>query len=84
MNDSKIIPITPEVSVDSTLISILSTYAFPDPFDYIQVMDKLTDEAFDEVYSPFRSIAKNEERISIRYYQKLWDFMMQKGRDDRV
>ena len=79
-----LIPITPEVSVDSYLISSLSAMAFPKLNEYIEVMDKLVDEASDEVYSSELSMAENEKRIEIRYFQKLWKAILEKGRDNNV
>ena len=84
MKNRPLIPITPEVSVDSFFISALSARALPKVSDFIAVVDKLTDEAFDEVYSARLSIAENEKQIEIRYFQKLWDLMLEKGRDNNV
>lgn len=43
MISDSLIPITKEVSVHPLLISILSAYAFPNPFEFFQIVDKITD-----------------------------------------
>ena len=78
------VPITSEVSVEPLLISTLSAYAFPNPFEFIAIVDKLTDEAFDEVYSSKKSYEENEKAVGIRYFQKLWNLILEKGRDNNV
>ena len=84
MKNKPLIPITSEVSVESLLISFLAARAFPKISDFIVIVDKLTEEAFDEVYSARLSIAENEKQIEIRYYQKLWNLILEKGRDNNV
>ena len=78
------IPITKEVSVHPLLISTLSTYAFPNPFDFFQIVDKVTDEAIEEVYDDTKSYTENQEVITIRCQQKLWNLILEKGRDNNV
>lgn len=80
----KLVPITKEVSVHPLLISTLSTYAFPNPFDFFQIVDKVTDEAIEEVYDDTKSYAENQEVVTIRYQQKLWNLILEKGRDNNV
>ena len=42
------------------LISILSAYVFPNPFEFFQIVDKITDEAIEEVYDDtYDQIIKN-------------------------
>lgn len=79
-----IVPITEEVSVDTYLISLLSALAIPNPFEFIAVVDRLTDEAFDEAYSSKKSYEENEKAVEIRYFQKLWNLLLEKGRDSNV
>lgn len=79
-----IIPITEEVSIDNHLISILSALAIPNPFEFIPIVDRLTDEAFNEVYSSKKSYEENEKAVEIRYFQKLWNLLLEKGRDSNV
>ena len=78
------VPITKEVSVHPLLISTLSTYAFPNPFDFFQIVDKVTDEAIEEVYDDTKSYTENQEVITIRCQQKLWNLILEKGRDNNV
>ena len=75
------IPITKEVSVHPLLISILSSYAFPNPFEFFQIVDKTTDEAIEEVYNTKKSHIENRDVALIRYYQKLWNLILEKGRE---
>lgn len=84
MKNKPLIPITAEVSVDSLLISAFAARAFPKISDFIVIVDKLTEEAFDEAYSARLSITENEKQIEIRYYQKLWDLILEKGRSNNV
>lgn len=78
------VPITDEVSIDPHFISFLSSLVIPNLFDFVAVVDKLTDEAFDEVYSSKKSYEENEKEVGIRYFQKLWNLILEKGRDNNV
>lgn len=78
------VPITNEVSVHPLLISALSAYAFPDAIEFLEVVDKLTDEAIDEVYCTKKTYVENRDAVTIRYHQKLWNLMLEKGRDNNV
>ena len=78
------VPITDEVSIDPHFISVLSSLVIPNLFDFVAVVDKLTDEAFDEVYSSKKSYEENEKEVGIRYFQKLWNLILEKGRDNNV
>lgn len=78
------IPITKEVSVHPLLISSLSAYAFPNPFDFFQIVDKVTDEAIEEVYDNTKSYIENLDVVEIRYQQKMWNLILEKGRDNNV
>ena len=78
------VPITDEVSIDPHFISFLSSLVIPSLFDFVAVVDKLTDEAFDEVYSSKKSYEENEKEVGIRYFQKLWNLILEKGRDNNV
>ena len=80
----KLVPITKEVSVHPLLISSLSTYAFPNPFDFFQIVDKVTDEAIEEVYDDTKSYTENQEVVTIRCQQKLWNLILEKGRNNNV
>ena len=80
----KLVPITKEVSVHPLLISILSAYAFPNPFEFFQIVDKITDEAIEEVYDDTKSYIENLDAVAIRHYQKLWNLILEKGRDNNV
>ena len=79
-----LIPITDKVSVDPRFISLLSNLAIPNLLEFIAVVDKLTDEAFDEVYSSKKSCKENEIAVGIRYFQKLWNLILKKGNDNNV
>lgn len=79
-----LVPITDEVSVDPRFISLLSALAIPNQFEFIAIVDRLTDEAFDEVYSSRKSEEENEKVVGIRYFQKLWNLLLEKGIDDNV
>ena len=79
-----LIPITNEVLIDPHFISLLSALTIPNPFEFIAVVDRLTDEAFDEVYSSRKSYEENEKAVGIRYFQKLWNLILEKGRDNNV
>ena len=79
-----LVPITEEISAHPLLISILSTYAFPNPFEFSQIVDKITDEAIKEVYDDTKSYIENQEVITIRCQQKLWNLTLEKGRDNNV
>lgn len=76
------VPITEEVSVHPLLISALSAYAFPDITEFSEIVDRLTDEAIDEVYDSKKSYIENRDIIAIRYHQKLWNLILEKGRDE--
>ena len=78
------VPITDEVSIDPHFISFLSSLVIPNIFDFVAVVEKLTDEAFDEVYSSKKSYEENEKEVGIRYFQKLWNLILEKGRDNNV
>lgn len=78
------VPITDKVSIDPHFISFLSSLVISNPFEFIAVVDKLTDEAFDEVYSSKKSYEENEKAVEIRYFQKLWNLLLEKGRDNNV
>ena len=66
----KLVPIIKEVSVHPLLISSLSTYAFPNPFEFSQIVDKITDEAIKEVYDDTKSYIENRDVVEIRCQQK--------------
>jgi hypothetical protein len=80
--DSTLIPITDEVSVESIFISYLSSMAFPDPFEFMTVIDKLIDQAADETFDPRLPYKINEKITEIRYFQLLWEAILKKGRDE--
>lgn len=80
----KLVPITKEVSVHPLLISSLSAYAFPNPFEFFQIVDKITDEAIEEVYDDTKSYIENLDAVVIRCQQKLWNLILEKGRDNNV
>lgn len=82
--DKPLIPITSEISVDSYLISSLSVMAFPELNEFMEVVDKLTDEAINEVYSPKNTFKENYQLVEIKYFQKLWNLLLEKGRDNNV
>lgn len=78
------IPITKEVSIHPLLISTLSAYAFPNPFEFFQIVDKITDEAIKEVYDDTKSYIENRDAVAIKHFQKLWNLILEKGRDNNV
>ena len=82
--NSTLIPITPEVSVESIFISYLSSMAFPNPFEFMAVLDKLIDQAADETFDPRLPYKENEKITEIRYFQLLWKAILEKGRDNNV
>ena len=82
--NSTLIPITPEVSVESIFISYLSSIAFPNPFEFMAVLDKLIDQAADETFDPRLPYKENEKITEIRYFQLLWEAILKKGRDNNV
>lgn len=84
MINSDLIPITDEVSVESILISYLSSMVFPDPFEFMSVIDKLIDQAADETFDPRLPYKENEKITEIRYFQLLWKAILEKGRDNNV
>lgn len=80
--ESTLIPITDEISVESIFISYLSSMAFPDPFEFMAVIDKLIDQAADETFNPILPYKENEKLTEIRYFQLLWKAILEKGRDE--
>ena len=82
--NSTLIPITPEVSLESIFISYLSSMAFPNPFEFMSVIDKLIDQAADETFDPRLPYKENEKITEIRYFQLLWKAILEKGRDNNV
>lgn len=82
--NSDLIPITDEVSVETILISYLSSIAFPDLFEFIAVMDKLIDQAADETFNPKLPYNENEKLTEVRYFQLLWKAILEKGRNNNV
>ena len=82
--NSTLIPITSEVSVESIFISYLSSMAFPNPFEFMAVLDKLIDQAADETFDPRLPYKENEKITEIRYFQLLWKAILEKGRDNNV
>ena len=80
--ESMIIPITEEVSVESIFISYLSSMAFPDPFEFMALIDKLIDQAADETFNPKLPYKENEKITEVRYFQLLWKAILEKGRDE--
>ena len=79
-----LVPITEDISVEPILIIRLSALAFPNPLEFVAIMDRVIDEAFDEVYSSKLSEEENENRVCTRYYQKIWNLILEKGRDNNV
>ena len=84
MINSDLIPITDEVSVESIFISYLSSMAFPNPFEFMSVIDKLIGQAADETFDPRLPYKENEKITEIRYFQLLWKAILEKGRDNNV
>ena len=82
--NSTLIPITSEVSVESIFISYLSSMAFPNPFEFMSVIDKLIGQAADETFDPRLPYKENEKITEIRYFQLLWKAILEKGRDNNV
>ena len=82
--NSTLIPITSEVSVESIFISYLSSIAFPNPFEFMSIIDKLIDQAADETFDPRLPYKENEKITEIRYFQLLWKAILEKGRDNNV
>ena len=82
--NSTLIPITSEVSVESIFISYLSSMAFPNPFEFMAVIDKLIDQAADETFDLRLPYKENEKITEIRYFQLLWKAILEKGRDNNV
>ena len=54
------------------------------PFDFFQIVDKVTDEAIEEVYDDTKSYIENLDAVAIRHHQKLWNLILEKGRDNNV
>lgn len=79
-----LVPITNEVSVHPIFISALSAYAFPDAIEFSEIVDKLTDEAIEEVYNTKKNYKENRNAVAIRCQQKLWNLILEKGRDNNV
>lgn len=84
MTNFELIPITDEVSVESILISYLSSIAFSDLFEFMAVIDKLIDQAANETFNPKLSYKENEKITEVRYFQLLWNLLLEKGIDDNV
>ena len=84
MINSDLIPITDEVSVESILISYLSSMVFPNPFEFMAVLDKLIDQAANETFDPRLPYKENKKITEIRYFQLLWKAILEKGRDNNV
>ena len=82
--NSTLIPITPEVSVESIFISYLSSMAFPDPFEFMALIDRLLDQAADETFNKYLTYEENAKITEIRYFQKLWNLILEKGIDNNV
>lgn len=82
--NSNLIPITDEVAVESILISYLSSMAFPSPFEFMAVIDKLIEQAADETFNPRLPYKENEKITEVRYFQLLWKAVLEKGRDNNV
>lgn len=82
--NSDLIPITEEISVESILISYLSSMVFLDPFEFMVVIDKLIGQAADETFNPKLSYNENEKLTEVRYFQLLWKAILEKGRDNNV
>ena len=77
-----IVPITEEVSVDSILISYLSSMAFPNLFEFMALIDRLLDQAADETFNKYLTYEENAKLTEIRYFQLLWKAILEKGRDE--
>ena len=77
-----IVPITEEVSVDSILISYCVSLAFPNPFEFMAVIDRLLDQAADETFNKYLTYEENAKITEIRYFQLLWKAILEKGRDE--
>ena len=82
MISSDLIPITDKVSVEPIFISYLSSMAFPNPFEFMAVIDKLIDQAADETFDSRLPYEENEKITEIRYFQLLWKAILKKGRDN--
>ena len=79
-----IVPIAEEVSVDSILISYFASMAFPNPFEFIALIDRLLDQAADETFDKRLTYEENAKITEIRYFQKLWNLILEKGIDNNV
>ena len=79
-----IVPIAEEVSVDSILISYFASLAFPNPFEFMALLDRLFDQAADETFNKHLTYEENAKITEIRYFQKLWKAILEKGRDNNV
>ena len=77
-----IVPITEEVSVDSILISYLSSIAFPNFFEFMDLIDRLLEQAADETFNKYLTYEENAKLTEIRYFQLLWKVILEKGRDE--
>lgn len=75
-----IIPITKEIFVSSLLIIELSNMAFPDILEFIDVVDKLAEEAIYETSNSKLPFEINNKITKILFYQKLWNKIIKKGR----
>ena len=80
--NSTLIPITPEVSMESIFISYLSSMAFPNPFEFLELIDRLIDQAADETFDPRLPYKENEKITEVRYFQLLWKAILEKGRNE--
>ena len=79
-----IVPIAEEVSVDSILISYFASMAFPNPFEFMALIDRLLDQAADETFNKYLTYEENAKITEIRYFQKLWNLILEKGIDNNV
>lgn len=77
-----IVPITEEVSVDSILISYFANLAFPNPFEFMALINRLLDQAADETFNKYLTYDENAKITEIRYFQLLWKATLEKGRDN--
>ena len=79
-----IVPIAEEVSVDSILISYFASMAFPNPFEFMALIDRLLDQAADETFNKYLTYEENEKITEVRYFQLLWNLILEKGIDNNV
>ena len=84
--EEKIIPITSKVSVSSELIWKLIDIAYPDEIEACLFVDIVTAKVCkeSEKYQSYLTKEAFLDFLDMQIYQKYWELLLEKGKEDNV